>query len=82
MLTITGIQTLLNWENPAANRSMFEEKIKAIKEKTEVIILPETFSTGFSMKPKELAETMEGYHKMDEKNCFRKKIHHYRKRNY
>ena len=60
MLTITGIQTILNWENPAANRSMFEEKIKAIKEKTEIIILPETFSTGFSMKPKELAETMEG----------------------
>jgi omega-amidase len=59
-LTITGIQTILNWENPAANRSMFEEKIKDIKEKTELIILPETFSTGFSMKPKELAETMDG----------------------
>ena len=59
-LTITGIQTILNWENPAANRNMFEEKIKDIKEKTEIIILPETFSTGFSMKPKELTETMEG----------------------
>ena len=59
-LTITGIQTILNWEKPAANRSMFEEKIKNIQEKTEIIILPETFSTGFSMKPKELAETMEG----------------------
>ncbi|HET9433164.1 MAG TPA: nitrilase family protein [Chitinophagaceae bacterium] len=59
-LTITGIQTLLNWENPAANRSMFEDKIKSIKEKTEIIILPETFGTGFSMKPKDLAETMEG----------------------
>ena len=59
-LTITGIQTILNWEKPAANRRMFEEKIKDIKEKTEIIILPETFSTGFSMKPKQLAETMEG----------------------
>lgn len=59
-LTVTGIQTILNWENPAANRSMFEEKIQEIKEKTEIIILPETFSTGFSMKPKEMAETMEG----------------------
>jgi predicted amidohydrolase len=59
-LTITGIQTTLHWENPLANRSMFEEKIKDIKEKTEIIILPETFSTGFSMKPRELAETMEG----------------------
>src|SRR4026208_1746224 len=59
-LTITGIQTQLNWEDPAANRKMFEEKIKGITDKTELIILPETFSTGFSMKPKELAETMDG----------------------
>ena len=59
-LTITGIQTHLNWEDPAANRKMFEEKIKSIPEKTEIVILPETFSTGFSMKPKDLAETMDG----------------------
>ena len=38
-LTITGIQTMLHWENPAANRDMFEEKIKSISEKTEIIIL-------------------------------------------
>src|SRR5262245_7980989 len=59
-LTITGIQTQLRWEDPAANRKMFEEKVNSITGKTEIIILPETFSTGFSMKPKELAETMEG----------------------
>ena len=59
-LTITGIQTQLHWENPAANQQMFEEKINSITDKTEIIILPETFSTGFSMKPKELAETMDG----------------------
>ena len=59
-LTITGIQTHLHWEDPAANRKMFEEKINTIVGKTEIIILPETFSTGFSMKPKELAETIEG----------------------
>ncbi len=39
---------------------MLEEKINAIKEKTEVIILPEMFSTGFSMKPRQLAEKMDG----------------------
>lgn len=39
---------------------MLEEKIFSIKEKTEVVVLPEMFSTGFSMKPKKLAETMEG----------------------
>ncbi len=31
-----------------------------IKEKTEIVILPEMFSTGFSMKPESLAETMDG----------------------
>lgn len=38
---------------------MLEEKINSIKEKTEVVVLPEMFSTGFSMKPEQLAETME-----------------------
>ena len=39
---------------------MLEEKIIGIKEKTEIVVLPEMFSTGFSMKPEKLAETMEG----------------------
>jgi omega-amidase len=59
-LTLTVIQAHLSWENKAANLKMFEEKILAIKEKTEIIVLPEMFSTGFSMKPEILSETMEG----------------------
>lgn len=59
-LSITIIQSILHWENKAANLSMFEQKILAIKEKTEVVVLPEMFSTGFSMQPKLLAETMDG----------------------
>ncbi len=59
-LTITTIQTHLHWEDKQANLAMLEEKINAIQERTEVIILPEMFSTGFSMKPQQLAETMEG----------------------
>jgi predicted amidohydrolase len=39
---------------------MFEEKINSIKEKTEVVILPEMFATGFSMQPEQFAETMDG----------------------
>lgn len=60
LLTLTLVQSSLHWENKAANLSQFEEKIFGIKEKTEIVILPEMFSTGFSMKPKELAETMDG----------------------
>ncbi len=39
---------------------MFEEKINAIKEKTELVILPEMFSTGFAINPEKLAEKMDG----------------------
>ncbi|MBL7746942.1 MAG: amidohydrolase [Chitinophagaceae bacterium] len=59
-LSITLIQTNLNWENKAANLQMLEEKISSIKKGTEVVVLPEMFTTGFSMKPRQLAETMDG----------------------
>ncbi len=39
---------------------MFAEKILSIKERSEVVLLPEMFSTGFSMQPAKLAETMDG----------------------
>lgn len=59
-LTISLIQTNLSWEDKAANLQMLEKKIDALQDKTEIIILPEMFSTGFSMRAKELAETMDG----------------------
>lgn len=59
-LTITTIQTNLFWENKQANLRMLEEKINSIPEKTEIVVLPEMFSTGFSMNAASLAETMEG----------------------
>ena len=59
-LTFTLIQSNLIWEDPAANRAMFEEKIKSINGKKQVVILPETFNTGFSMDPNRLAETVNG----------------------
>lgn len=59
-LTVSVIQTALFWEDKQRNLQMLEEKIKTITERTEVIVLPEMFSTGFSMKPTLLAETMDG----------------------
>jgi predicted amidohydrolase len=59
-LTITLIQSDLRWEDKEANLQMFSEKIGNITGKTEVVILPEMFSTGFSMKPEMLAEKMDG----------------------
>lgn len=59
-LNVTTIQTALHWEDKAANLQMLEEKINAIKDKTEIVVLPEMFSTGFSMNAAALAETMDG----------------------
>ena len=59
-LAFTIIQTNLHWENIKANLEMLEEKICSIKEKNTIVILPEMFTTGFSMKPQLFAETPEG----------------------
>lgn len=59
-LKFTLIQANLYWEDRKANLEMFEEKINTQAPGSQVVILPEMFSTGFSMKPELLAETMEG----------------------
>lgn len=59
-LTITTIQTSLYWENIDANLSMLGQKMLAIKEKTDLIVLPEMFSTGFTMNAAMLAEQTKG----------------------
>ncbi len=59
-LTFTLIQTNLHWEDKAANLQMLEEKINSIQHPTQIIVLPEMFTTGFSMKPEEHAEDMNG----------------------
>lgn len=59
-LSFTLIQTHLHWEDKAANLAMLEQKIMGIREKTEIVVLPEMFSTGFSMQPAKLAEHMSG----------------------
>lgn len=59
-LTISLIQTDLHWHNPKANRSRFEQLIKELDVETDVIILPEMFTTGFTMKASDNAEPQPG----------------------
>jgi omega-amidase len=59
-LTITTIQTGVQWEDKRANLKRLGERILAIPEPTELVVLPEMFSTGFSMRPEALAERMDG----------------------
>ncbi len=59
-LTLALIQTDLVWQNAAQNRIQFSTKINHITEQVDLIVLPEMFTTGFSMNPQEIAETMQG----------------------
>jgi omega-amidase len=59
-ITISIVQTALFWEDKNSNLSMLEKKIMDISDKTNIVILPEMFSTGFSMNPALLAEAMDG----------------------
>ncbi|ALJ05860.1 amidohydrolase [Pseudalgibacter alginicilyticus] len=59
-LKIALIQSDLVWENPELNRNSFSKKIKAITVDVDLIILPEMFTTGFTMNAKNVAETMQG----------------------
>ncbi|HVS94933.1 MAG TPA: amidohydrolase [Puia sp.] len=59
-LTITTVQTALQWEDKEANLRLLERKILSLSDAAELVVLPEMFSTGFSMKPELLAETMDG----------------------
>ena len=54
------IQAPLIWENPKANRNYFGAKINSIIENIDLIVLPEMFTSGFTMSPENVAETMQG----------------------
>ncbi|MGB0788609.1 MAG: nitrilase family protein, partial [Marinirhabdus sp.] len=59
-LRTTLIQTHLHWEDPTANRAHFESLIKQMDKKTDLIVLPEMFTTGFTMNAKGMAEATNG----------------------
>jgi len=59
-LKIALIQSDLVWENPSQNRSNFTQKINQITTQVDVILLPEMFTSGFTMSPENVFETMQG----------------------
>lgn len=59
-LSITTIQSKMYWEDIPSNLQHFEEKLSLISGQTDLIVLPEMFTTGFSMNASSVAETMEG----------------------
>lgn len=59
-LYISIIQTELVWEDKAKNLLHFEACFSDVPEESRVIVLPEMFTTGFSMQPEKFAESMTG----------------------
>ena len=59
-LNVALIQTDLLWEQPQANRKHIETYFEQLTSNTDVVFLPEMFSTGFTMRPELVAESMSG----------------------
>jgi len=59
-LRVTLVQTELAWQDPAANRHRLAAHFRGLVGHTDLVVLPEMFSTGFNMAAAELAEDMEG----------------------
>jgi predicted amidohydrolase len=59
-LSLTLIQPDIVWEDKGANLAHYTSMIEGITDRCEVVLLPEMFSTGFSMAPERLAEPMSG----------------------
>lgn len=59
-MKIALIQTSLAWESPMENRSHLAQKITGFMQDVDLIVLPEMFSSGFTMNPEAVAETMDG----------------------
>jgi len=59
-LRVTLVQAELQWEEPEANRAAFARRLRPLAGRTDLCVLPEMFTTGFTMRGAELAESMDG----------------------
>lgn len=59
-LHIVGIQADLVWENPTENIAFFNKQIHNLSDDIDLVVLPEMFTTGFTMHPEKVAEKMNG----------------------
>ena len=59
-MQVTLIQTSLFWEDREKNLAHFNNLLNSVQEKTDLIVLPEMFTTGFTMNPSKLSEPASG----------------------
>lgn len=60
ILRVSLVQSTLHWHQPERNREMFSEQLLVLKGQTDLIVLPEMFTTGFTMQPEVVAEPENG----------------------
>ena len=56
-LRITLIQADTHWHQPDKNRTMFEDLIRPLKGQTELVVLPEMFTSGYTLEPENAQDT-------------------------
>ncbi len=60
-LNVSIVQDKLDWQDPAANRARYTRHVESLQgSNTDLIVLPEMFSTGFCMRPENISENMDG----------------------
>lgn len=59
-LNIAYFQVHLHWENAALNRNHLDRLFAQLQQKPDLIVLPETFNTGFPVDPRQFSETIQG----------------------
>jgi omega-amidase len=57
---VTLVQEALAWQDPAANRARFAALLAPVRDTTDLVVLPEMFTTGFTMQPEQFSEPAEG----------------------
>lgn len=67
-LRISALQFNIAWENKSKNLLYVEKQLKSIAGTTDLVVLPEMFTTGFSMNSRQLAEPISG----ETMNCVRR----------
>lgn len=60
MMRVTLLQTNIAWEDKQKNLLLLRPKLEKLCGETDIVLLPETFSTGFSMNSAQLAEPIDG----------------------
>ena len=59
-LKVALVQTETHWHDAHANRLLFDSLLAGVQSGTDLIVLPEMFSTGFTMAAETVAESMDG----------------------